>query len=151
MLIDLLKTKWNTFVKAKFYRQFYFFSVYFFVSLFAFLLRPRAYGDGHVDDESTSKNNTLIDINVNDTTNAPVKSLFIHNLTEILCNYSATYTDAIMQQTETSMLNASTLDNNSTMPIDDDANEWKSFSECPLLDIRTLENRVRIFSFHNFL
>lgn len=40
MLIDLLKTKWNTFVKFRFYRQFILFSFYFLVSLVCFTLRP---------------------------------------------------------------------------------------------------------------
>lgn len=40
MLIDLLKTKWNTFVKFRFYRQFILFSCYFLVSIVCFTLRP---------------------------------------------------------------------------------------------------------------
>lgn len=40
MLIDLLKTKWNTFVKFRFYRQFLSFFCYFLVSLVCFTLRP---------------------------------------------------------------------------------------------------------------
>lgn len=40
MLIDLLKTKWNTFVKFRFYRQFILFACYFVVSLVCFILRP---------------------------------------------------------------------------------------------------------------
>lgn len=40
ILIDLLKTKWNTFVKSRFYRQFYLFTSYFLISLISFLLRP---------------------------------------------------------------------------------------------------------------
>lgn len=40
MLIDLLKTKWNTFVKFRFYRQFLLFFCYFLVSLVCFTLRP---------------------------------------------------------------------------------------------------------------
>ncbi|XP_050093034.1 transient receptor potential cation channel subfamily V member 5 [Anopheles aquasalis] len=39
VLIDLLKTKWNTFVKDKFYRQFFMFFCYFCVSLIGFTLR----------------------------------------------------------------------------------------------------------------
>ncbi|XP_053661547.1 transient receptor potential cation channel subfamily V member 5 [Anopheles marshallii] len=39
VLIDLLKTKWNTFVKDKFYRQFFMFFCYFCVSLVSFTLR----------------------------------------------------------------------------------------------------------------
>lgn len=51
ILIDLLKTKWNTFVKSRFYRQFYLFASYFLISLVSFLLRP---GPDITDDEDDS-------------------------------------------------------------------------------------------------
>lgn len=138
VLIDLLKTKWETFVKAKFYRQFYLFAIYFVISLFAFGLRPKAIGDGDNDDGDKTANSTT-DASANDTTNAPVKSLIMHNLTEMLCNFSA-YGHEALVQTEVSAVNVTEM-LNSTMPTDD-SDEWKSFSECPLLDISTLENRV---------
>lgn len=40
VIIDLLNAKWNTFVKFKFYRQFFTFAFYFLISLVAFTLRP---------------------------------------------------------------------------------------------------------------
>ncbi|XP_044267903.1 transient receptor potential cation channel subfamily V member 5 [Tribolium madens] len=40
VLIDLLNAKWNTFVKFKFYKQFFTFAFYFLISLVAFTLRP---------------------------------------------------------------------------------------------------------------
>ncbi|CAG9782810.1 unnamed protein product [Diatraea saccharalis] len=40
MLIDLLKTKWNSFVKFRFYRQFILFTCYFLISLVCFTMRP---------------------------------------------------------------------------------------------------------------
>ncbi|XKL66119.1 hypothetical protein PGB90_009539 [Kerria lacca] len=40
VLIDLLNAKWNTFVKFRFYRQFFQFSLYFLISLICFTLRP---------------------------------------------------------------------------------------------------------------
>ncbi|CAK9830452.1 Transient receptor potential cation channel subfamily V member 6 [Anthophora retusa] len=40
MLIDLLNAKWNTFVKSRFYRQFFLFCFYFVLSLISFTLRP---------------------------------------------------------------------------------------------------------------
>lgn len=141
VLIDLLKTKWESFVKAKFYRQFYIFAVYFFISLFAFGLRPKAIGSSGKDDDDDKviANSTREDA-MNDTTNAPIKSLYTNSLSEILCNYSAFVQDAIVQ-TENSMMNATNLYDNSTMPMDD-SDEWTAFSECPLLDISTWENRV---------
>ncbi|KAL7305423.1 hypothetical protein TKK_0002166 [Trichogramma kaykai] len=40
VLIDLLNAKWNTFVKSRFYRQFYLFCCYFLLSAVSFVLRP---------------------------------------------------------------------------------------------------------------
>lgn len=54
ILIDLLKTKWNTFVKSRFYRQFYLFTSYFLISLISFLLRP---GPNVMDNENDDDNN----------------------------------------------------------------------------------------------
>ncbi|XP_015178094.1 PREDICTED: transient receptor potential cation channel subfamily V member 5 isoform X2 [Polistes dominula] len=39
-LVDLLNAKWNTFVKDRFYQQFYLFCFYFILSLISFTLRP---------------------------------------------------------------------------------------------------------------
>lgn len=140
VLIDLLKTKWETFVKAKFYRQFYLFVIYFTISITAFGLRPKAFGGE--DDDADKTGNSTEQFNANDTTNAPVKSFYFHNLTEILCNYSSI--EEALVQTEMSLMNSSDYDN-STMPMDD-SDEWTSFSECPLLDISTFENRVGALS-----
>ncbi|KFB47444.1 AGAP012241-PA-like protein [Anopheles sinensis] len=59
VLIDLLKTKWNTFVKDKFYRQFFMFFCYFCVSLISFTLRngPPPADDGS-DEGSEGGNKT---------------------------------------------------------------------------------------------
>ncbi|CAG0889066.1 unnamed protein product [Cyprideis torosa] len=40
VIVDLLKVKWNSFVKLRFFRQFALFGVYFLFSLVAFVLRP---------------------------------------------------------------------------------------------------------------
>lgn len=40
VLIDLLNAKWKTFVKAKFYKQFFTFAFYFLITLVCFTLRP---------------------------------------------------------------------------------------------------------------
>lgn len=50
VLIDLLKVKWNTFVKNRFYRQFYLFAIYFLISLVSFTLRPGPVIDDDDDD-----------------------------------------------------------------------------------------------------
>ncbi|XP_049822636.1 transient receptor potential cation channel subfamily V member 2 [Aethina tumida] len=55
VLIDLLNAKWNTFVKFKFYRQFFTFAFYFLISLISFTLRP---GPPPSVQKETSKNKT---------------------------------------------------------------------------------------------
>lgn len=62
ILIDLLKTKWNTFVKSRFYRQFYLFTSYFLISLISFLLRP---GPNVTDTNDDDDNDTNDDANGN--------------------------------------------------------------------------------------
>lgn len=124
--------------------------MYFLVSLFAFGLRPKAYGSRHneEDDNDGSRNVTSTnDANITGATaSAPVRSLILHNLTEIFCNYTG-YHDALIQ-VETNLGNLSSMDN-STMPSDD-TDEWTSFSECPLLDISSIEIRVNDFHIHEF-
>lgn len=60
ILIDLLKTKWNTFVKSRFYRQFYLFSSYFFISLVSFVLRPGPILNS--DDDNDNDSNIVTNI-----------------------------------------------------------------------------------------
>ncbi|KAJ2943871.1 hypothetical protein O0L34_g8197 [Tuta absoluta] len=64
MLIDLLKTKWNTFVKFRFYRQFLLFFCYFLISLVCFTLRPGPPSERTVN--ATAINNTLASSNDTD-------------------------------------------------------------------------------------
>ncbi|XP_032513421.2 transient receptor potential cation channel subfamily V member 5 [Danaus plexippus] len=60
MLIDLLKTKWNSFVKFRFYRQFILFSFYFLISLICFTIRP---GPPERSLNATAVNSTVRPIN----------------------------------------------------------------------------------------
>lgn len=57
VIIDLLNAKWNTFVKFKFYRQFFTFAFYFLISLVAFTLRPGPHLANPVAKNSTNKTN----------------------------------------------------------------------------------------------
>lgn len=80
VLIDLLKTKWNTFVKSRFYRQFYLFAIYFLVSLVSFLLRPGPdIEEADDDDEGGVKGK-------DDKANHTLAQLSMPNLTETLIN-----------------------------------------------------------------
>lgn len=58
VLIDLLKTKWNTFVKSRFYQQFHLFSVYFMFSLVSYTLRPGPPIEDDDDEEGAKGNST---------------------------------------------------------------------------------------------
>lgn len=69
ILIDLLKTKWNTFVKSRFYRQFYLFTSYFLVSLISFLLRPGPNVSDSTDDDEDSNGSSSNNKNINNDNN----------------------------------------------------------------------------------
>lgn len=60
---DLLQTKWKTFIKARFYRQFILFALYFLISATAFVLRPV-----HKSKNTKSNATTLSNISVAVTT-----------------------------------------------------------------------------------
>ncbi len=142
VLIDLLKTKWNTFVKAKFYKQFCMFSVYFLISLAAFTTRPRlVQNDGANGAQENFKNATDQELfggnrNISDLPNS-ANSLLYNNDSLFLCNYSLdTLEEMRLNQT---LLN---LEERGNGTFDDLSNSFAQFSECPLLDISTLKNRV---------
>ncbi|XP_011165630.1 transient receptor potential cation channel subfamily V member 5 isoform X2 [Solenopsis invicta] len=63
MLVDLLNAKWNTFVKSRFYRQFFLFCFHFVLSLISFTLRPgpsTMETDENANDTSTKTNSSNI-------------------------------------------------------------------------------------------
>lgn len=110
ILIDLLKTKWNTFVKSRFYRQFYLFASYFLISLVSFLLRP---GPGIEDEENMDGNkNGAIDPNDNRTDRSDSTVIFsnIFNATNRnvfnflnLTNFNAKLTPTIVNNAASSV------------------------------------------------
>ncbi|XP_033231700.1 transient receptor potential cation channel subfamily V member 5 [Belonocnema kinseyi] len=53
VLVDLLNAKWNTFVKSRFYRQFFLFCFYFILSLISFTLRPGPFLKDNQGSETT--------------------------------------------------------------------------------------------------
>lgn len=123
-------------MKAKFYRQFYIFFVYFLISLAAFGLRPKAYKE---EDDDGSHNSTEIGLS-NGTLSSPVQFV-INNMTEILCNYT------VFNEAMSSLTNATTgMHSNGTVAPDvtDMMDSWNSFSECPLLDISTTTLKVKL-------
>lgn len=122
ILIDLLKTKWNTFVKSRFYRQFYLFTSYFLISLISFLLRPGPNiensdddDDDDGDDENSTNNGNGNKIGENDAIatahNANLslfnKHLYHSNATVLLSNLfnNLTANEKIFNFTKSSNLN----------------------------------------------
>lgn len=72
VLVDLLNAKWNTFVKSKFYKQFYLFAFYFSISLVCFTLRPGPVAKSAAN-STLSTNGTIL-----------TKALDVHNLSFLI-------------------------------------------------------------------
>lgn len=60
VVIDLLKTKWESFVKSRFYKQFYMFSFYFLFSLISFISRPGPSDKKDDDDDEEFDNGGVV-------------------------------------------------------------------------------------------
>lgn len=75
VVIDLLNAKWNTFVKKKFYRQFFTFAFYFVISLICFTMRPGPPINSALANTTNSTNTTLKTLNISD----PVNLTFAFN------------------------------------------------------------------------
>lgn len=141
-MIDLLKTKWNTFVKAKFYRQFYMFAIYFLISLFAFTLRPKAY----TAEDDVKLNNATEEIGSGDgNLTAIALNYQIYENGSVLCNYTDVIEKIDINYSVATSPESVYLYNRSSMEVASD--EDFSYFECPLLDISTLENKVSIGEF----
>ncbi|XP_055600931.1 transient receptor potential cation channel subfamily V member 3 [Uranotaenia lowii] len=78
VLIDLLKVKWNSFVKDKFYRQFCVFFCYFCVSLISFTLR-----EGPVKADEAEANQTTTSIQLKNMTLADLTNISAALITEL--------------------------------------------------------------------
>lgn len=57
--VDLLKTKWNSFIKKNFYRQIAMFTVFFLISAFCFVSRPMTPGISCVNQTALTTNASL--------------------------------------------------------------------------------------------
>lgn len=105
ILIDLLKTKWNTFVKSRFYRQFYLFTSYFLISLVSFLSRPGPDRDDGDDDEGDggSDDGQLIDAN-NIHSDANISLGHMTNSSNLLSNILNVTSNRLLNYTKSSNL-----------------------------------------------
>lgn len=79
VLIDLLKTKWDTFVKSRFYRQFYLFATYFCITLVSFLLRPGPDIEDK-DDDDDGDNDRMNKSSIVLRTDKLIETYVMHNL-----------------------------------------------------------------------
>lgn len=74
VLIDLLNAKWSTFVKSKFYKQFFTFAFYFLITLVCFTLRPGPPGKSNNSNATSSLNSSLQNLTTVVLKNTTVKS-----------------------------------------------------------------------------
>lgn len=147
VLIDLLKTKWNTFVKSRFYQQFYLFTCYFMVSLVSFLLRPgpELPEDDEDDDGSKADGKNATMANLINAFNGTVSKNFSEPI--LLGNVNRIVDPMVMQFVQED-------DNpywfNQTDYIDSGIDIftawWSTYAECPLLNVDTVSNQVRLIS-----
>ncbi|RLU24512.1 hypothetical protein DMN91_002601 [Ooceraea biroi] len=90
VLVDLLNAKWNTFVKFRFYRQFFLFCFYFVLSAISFTFRP---GPSQLDENVNDTLSTRTNFNVTATENTLLKSLQSSELSELVTNsFAAAFT-----------------------------------------------------------
>lgn len=136
VLIDLLKTKWNTFVKSRFYQQFYLFALYFIVSLFSFLLRPgpELESDEDGEDGKDNKNGTeKMSKLILGRSNNSIKFLWMNKIV-----------------THLPLVQSNPYWFNQTDDVDDSTDFisawWSTYSECPLLNTNTIQNKIRLIS-----
>ncbi|XP_055856516.1 transient receptor potential cation channel subfamily V member 5 [Episyrphus balteatus] len=121
VLIDLLKTKWNTFVKSRFYKQFHLFSLYFMFSLVSYTLRPgppMEDDDDENDDKMQSNATEGVAGRVNSMNKTVLRRNFTHwlNLTEYF-----------------------ELEEEDTGP-----SWWTAYEECPLMHLETTKAKIRV-------
>lgn len=59
VIVDLLQTKWKSFIKKEFFRQLYTFTVFFLISTYVFVTRPQAQGVTCVNMTAVTNASTL--------------------------------------------------------------------------------------------
>ncbi|ALC44528.1 nan [Drosophila busckii] len=129
VVIDLLKTKWDTFCKSRFYKQFYMFAFYFLISLFSFILRP---GPEAKDDDDEQEDGAAA--------NASARhDLYING--------------SLSQHTKrgTSNVEYKTFWLNFTEYYDPNEVEtlpawWQSYAQCPLMNLESDLAKLRIIA-----
>ncbi|KZC09064.1 PREDICTED: transient receptor potential cation channel subfamily V member 5 [Dufourea novaeangliae] len=95
ILIDLLNAKWNTFVKSRFYRQFFLFCFYFILSLVSFTLRP---GPSTPSTDSTAATVPTTDTYVSLMSSSTPGSIEVPDFTEIANQTSTHHRNVILAE-----------------------------------------------------
>uniref|UniRef100_A0A182SST7 Ion transport domain-containing protein n=1 Tax=Anopheles maculatus TaxID=74869 RepID=A0A182SST7_9DIPT len=146
VLIDLLKTKWNTFVKDKFYRQFFMFFCYFCVSLVSFTLRngpPPAEDDEQEGSEGGNKTSTTKeDLRRHLWTN---DSTLENTMATLSSNGSIGLEMFVGKLTDLQQLNGSTAESPEFDPSEMDEGLFFN-SKCHTMDYDGMEGKVRLIS-----
>ncbi|KAK4879350.1 hypothetical protein RN001_007496 [Aquatica leii] len=132
VVIDLLNAKWNTFVKNKFYSQFFTFTFYFFISLLCFTIRPGPILQNSVAEKPanvTNKTTIIIAEAVN-------LSIIFNNSLKVSLNYAEVDSENNNENSD--------ADNDN----DDNVEDWwnNMTDECRLLQINTPEATIRILA-----
>ncbi|XP_037940165.1 transient receptor potential cation channel subfamily V member 5 [Teleopsis dalmanni] len=127
VVIDLLKTKWNTFVKSRFYKQFYMFAFYFLFSLVSFISRPGP----PIKDEDDEDNKESINTTYR-------KSEQLNERKEVIKRA------AINTEYKTFWLNFTEyFDENE---VDPGPSWWASYAECPLMNMESDLAKIRLIA-----
>ncbi|CAB3220911.1 unnamed protein product [Arctia plantaginis] len=145
MLIDLLKTKWNTFVKFRFYRQFILFSCYFLISLVCFTLRPggppdRALNSTALNSTAGPANDTSLSIELDNCTMPLNGSDFDPGAVEMI---NGSKSDG--PQCARFKSHRQDKDKSKPPPQTDVAGWWEGLTEeCRLMNFDTWQAKIRI-------
>ncbi|VVC93017.1 unnamed protein product [Leptidea sinapis] len=145
MLIDLLKTKWNTFVKFRFYRQFILFSCYFLVSLVCFTLRP---GPPDRAVNATVVNTTVVSV-INDTALVDVDNCTVlHNMTGAAGNSVEIFNGSKPERCGRFKSHPKDKEKPTDAPKESDMEGWWEdlTGDCRLMNFDTTQAKVRISS-----
>ena len=89
VVVDLLKVKWNTFIKREFFKQMAMFTVFFSLAITAFIIRPLVPEEECGQEEETSSSNLTMSPLTTDMEEPPMAALLLSNATNATCEMVA--------------------------------------------------------------
>ena len=90
VVVDLLKVKWNTFIKREFFKQMAMFTVFFSLAITAFIIRPLVPEEEcDQEEEETSSGNLTMSPLTTDMEEPPMAVLLLSNATNATCEMVA--------------------------------------------------------------